>query len=80
NFASNLAGQTITLSNPQTTPLGPTEFYVNDEATITIDGSNAPGLIIDGNNALRPFALTCSGLNCDRICCQIVAVWIWVSR
>ena len=32
--------------------------FVIDGADITIDGSAAPGLVISGDNALRPFAVT----------------------
>ena len=59
NFSNMLAGQTITLSNPNTsvTTYGPTEFVINNNANITIDGAGAPGLVIRGS-ALRPFAVT----------------------
>ncbi|MGH7168841.1 MAG: hypothetical protein ACRELG_00995, partial [Gemmataceae bacterium] len=57
-FSSTLAGQTIKLSlTDSNTSYGPTAFVVNN-AKITIDGSNAPGLILNGNNALRLFAVT----------------------
>ena len=60
NFSSTLAGQTITLSQNDTSAAniyGPTAFVVNN-AKITIDGSNAPGLVLNGNNALRLLAVT----------------------
>src|SRR5215469_5860487 len=59
-FSSALAGQTLTLSQSDSSSAniyGPTAFVVNN-AKITIDGSNAPGLILDGNNALRLLAVT----------------------
>ncbi|MEP0909318.1 hypothetical protein NDI45_00140 [Leptolyngbya sp. GB1-A1] len=46
-FASNLAGQTITLTSGQ--------IEVSPGKNITIDGSTAPGLKISGNNASRIF-------------------------
>jgi hypothetical protein len=58
NFSNALAGQAITLSlTDSNNGYGPTAFVVNN-ARITIDGSKAPGLVISGNNALRPFAVT----------------------
>ena len=47
-FASNLAGQTITLTSSQLT--------VNKN--LTIDGSGAPGIQISGNNAFRVLEIT----------------------
>src|SRR5215469_6545105 len=59
-FSGGLVGKTLTLSQNDTSSAniyGPTAFVVNN-ARITIDGSNAPGLVLNGNNALRPFAVT----------------------
>ena len=61
NFSSALAGQTITLSQTaSTTPYGPTAFVISN-ADITINGANAPGLILSGGNTLRPFAVESTG-------------------
>ncbi len=61
NFNSLLAGQTIKLSTTDSNnSYGPTAFVVSN-AKVTINGSNAPGLILDGNNALRLFAVTSTG-------------------
>ncbi|MGH7171309.1 MAG: choice-of-anchor Q domain-containing protein [Gemmataceae bacterium] len=61
DFSSTLAGKTITLSTPESnSPYGPTAFVVSG-ANITIDASNAPGLVISGGNSLRPFAVTNTG-------------------
>ncbi len=63
NFSNTLAGQTLTLSQndiSRANIYGPTAFVVNN-AKITVDGSNAPGLILSGNNALRLFAVTGTG-------------------
>ena len=62
-FAPALAGTTITLENDDMTGAnvyGQTAFVI-DGAVITIDGAAAPGLVISGNNALRPFAVTTTG-------------------
>ncbi|HEY4721158.1 MAG TPA: choice-of-anchor Q domain-containing protein, partial [Anaerolineae bacterium] len=48
-FASSLANQTIVLTT--------TEIVVT-QTNITIDGSNAPGVMVDGNNAMRVFSVT----------------------
>ncbi len=60
-FAAGLAGQTITLtSSDADTAYGPTGLVINND-NITIDGANAPGLVISGNNAERIFAVTATG-------------------
>jgi hypothetical protein len=54
------ANTTLTLSQNDSSSAnvyGPTAFVVNN-AKITIDGSNAPGLVLNGNDALRLFAVT----------------------
>ena len=59
-FDASLAGETITLVNVDTSAAnvyGNTAL-VDDGADITIDGSGAPGLVISGNDTLRPFAVT----------------------
>jgi hypothetical protein len=53
NFSSSLTGQTISpyiTDHPNNN--GGTAFDIS-EANITIDGSNAPGLILDGRDAER---------------------------
>ncbi len=63
NFSNTLAGTTITLSKNESSSVniyGPTAFVVNN-ANITIDGASAPGLILNGNNTLRLFAVTKTG-------------------
>ncbi|HTU20886.1 MAG TPA: choice-of-anchor Q domain-containing protein, partial [Gemmataceae bacterium] len=65
-FASSLKGDTITLSSSLVTnpadatglPDSTTAFVVGGSANITIDGSNAPGLSISGNSAVRLFDVT----------------------
>ena len=62
-FSSSLDDQMITLANDDTSAAnvyGATAFVVNG-AEITIDGSNAPGLVISGNSEIRPFAVTSTG-------------------
>ncbi|MDE2508015.1 MAG: IPT/TIG domain-containing protein, partial [Planctomycetota bacterium] len=60
-FAASLASQTISLSSSyasSVTNYGPTAFVVSGSGVnITIDGLAAPGLVIDGNNSLRLFAV-----------------------
>jgi predicted outer membrane repeat protein len=48
-FNSSLANQTILLTT--------TEIFVT-QTNITIDGSNAPGVMVDGNNASRVFTIS----------------------
>ncbi len=62
-FSSSLAGQTIQLNGSDVSPdnlYGPTAYVVNGAsgANITINASAAPGLLIDGGNAVRLFAVT----------------------
>ncbi len=63
NFASSLAGATISLASGISTspllanPYGATGFVVSDAANITINGAGAPGLTIDGGDAERLFAV-----------------------
>ena len=59
-FDPSLAGETITLVrvDPSAANVYGDTALVDDGADITIDGSGAPGLVISGNNALRPFAVT----------------------
>jgi hypothetical protein len=60
-FSPSLSGQTITLSQAgSNNTYGPTAFIISN-ANITIDGYNAPGLVISGDNSLRPFAVTNTG-------------------
>ena len=54
NFASGLANQTITLNSQLTIPVG---------KSLTIDGANASGLTISGNNANRIFYLDSTSVN-----------------
>ncbi len=65
-FDPTLAGSTIQLSGSDASSganalgYGPTAYLINGASgtNITIDGSAAPGLAIDGGNALRLFAVT----------------------
>jgi hypothetical protein len=56
-------GSTIKLNSsdvdPDAAQFGPTAFFVNGASGthITIDGSGAPGLVIDGGDAVRPFVV-----------------------
>jgi hypothetical protein len=60
-FDAGLAGGTISLtSNHATGTFGPTGLVISGD-TVTIDGSDAPGLKISGANARRIFAVTSSG-------------------
>jgi hypothetical protein len=68
NFASSLAGDTITLSSTLVTapsgfanPYGQTSFIVGASDNITIDGSGAPGLTLSGGGATRLFAIEGGG-------------------
>lgn len=54
NFAIGLANQTITLNSQLTIPVG---------KSLTIDGANASGLTISGNNANRIFYLDSTSVN-----------------
>ena len=57
-FSNTLAGKSINLSlRNVNNSYGPTAFVVSN-AHITIDGSNAPELSLNGGNALRLFAVT----------------------
>ena len=51
-FAPNLAGQTITLAEELTIP-----------KNLTIDGKDAPGIVISGNQNHRVFNINQSGIN-----------------
>ena len=54
----NLVNNTITLTTTDTDiAYGPTAFVVNG-VSITIDGSDHPGLVISGGDTLRPFVVT----------------------
>lgn len=58
-FDPILAGHTITLTtdDPTITPvLGPTRLYASESARLTLDGSNAPGMVIDAGGR-RAFAV-----------------------
>ena len=63
NFASALAGSTITLASGLSTspllmnPYGATGFVVSGGANITINGAAVPGLTINGGDAQRLFAV-----------------------
>src|SRR5215469_10874338 len=60
DFSSALAGKTLTLSQNDSSSAniyGPTAFVVNN-AKIVIDGSKAPGLVLNGNDDIRLFAVT----------------------
>ena len=61
-FAPSLADQTIALSQDSgwSTTYGKTAFVVNG-AEITINGAAAPGLVISGDQSLRPFVVTPTG-------------------
>ncbi len=61
-FSGVAADSTIQLSssdvNSAAAGVGPTAFLINsDDTSITIDGSGAPGLVIDGGSAVRLFAV-----------------------
>ena len=77
-FDSSLAGQTISLNTSDTSATiayGPTAFVISGTGVnITIDGSAAPGLTIDGGydvdpaDAIRPFAVESgSSLTLDNV-------------
>ena len=60
-FSPSLAGATITLTDvdPSVANVyGETALVADTDGSILIDGSAAPGLVISGGNALRPFAVT----------------------
>ena len=59
----NTSNNTITLTTSDTSAanvFGPTAFVI-DDASITIDGSQHPGLTLSGGGTLRLFALTGTG-------------------
>ena len=62
-FDASLAGETITLVNvdPSAANVYGKTALVDDGADITINGSGASGLVISGNETLRPFAVTSTG-------------------
>jgi hypothetical protein len=61
-FSPSLSGTSITLSHISSSPTnvyGHTEFVLTG-TVITIDGTDAPGLVISGGSALRPFVVEVS--------------------
>ena len=58
-FDASLAGATITLTSNDDTAFGPSALLVS--STITIDGSNAPGLAISQSGTRRLFYVNSSG-------------------
>ena len=58
-FDAGLTGSTITLTSSDDTSVGPSALLIS--STITIDGSNAPGLTISQSGGRRLFYVNSSG-------------------